>query len=708
MATENIQITLKLNDDGASAQLKNFKGEIVASKIPIADLRKEFGNFVLHAKQSERTLKTTRQSFDNLGKSIGGFKTATGAASASALELGRVVSDMPYGIRGVANNISQFASMMAMSSRATDAATGKIVGLSGAIKGLWTALKGPLGILLAIQAVVAGLDWFYGANKKVEGSSEELTKVFGKETTSLMVLKSALDDSSISMETKNELVKNANKEFKELNIVLDKNGKLTDESAKRLDNLSLSFIKNAKARAIAKLIQDEMAKQAAVEVKKTGESLAWYETAYYTLQSKILGMTTAVTNAIDKDNKNKNEKIKESADIVNKYLTMLKANDAELAKLLINGGSGNTSKNKFIDLKYFQANILSIEKIIKDARDRDIINSAKTELEKIKAKERIEKLDLNDSLAKSKKNNEDKYLDYLVAIDKQLEKKKITEEQYNNLKEQADRELENKNKKSYENYLKALALIKNKYAGLIDVFNRKDDSGDTGKRDSTDEYLTKQLEKYAKYAETAKGILSSITSFIDGEFDRELAIEKNKTNAINNELNQRLLNENLSKDERKSIQNQIAKNDELLRQKQEKIEKRRFEMNKAANIAKAVVDTYAAAVGVMKDASGGFFSRLAQAIPTIAFGLAQVATIARQKFVSSAGARTPVRGGGGGSSSGGNDRSFNFNLVGNTQANQIADAIQGQFKQPLKAFVVSRDITTQQELDANIKGSASF
>ena len=90
----------------------------------------------------------------------------------------------------------------------------------------------------------------------------------------------------------------------------------------------------------------------------------------------------------------------------------------------------------------------------------------------------------------------------------------------------------------------------------------------------------------------------AIGGFLDGEYQRDITREQNKTNAINNELRERLNNENLSKSERKSIQLEIARNDEALRKKQEKIEKKRFKMQKAANISQAVISTYLAAAQV--------------------------------------------------------------------------------------------------------------
>ena len=109
----------------------------------------------------------------------------------------------------------------------------------------------------------------------------------------------------------------------------------------------------------------------------------------------------------------------------------------------------------------------------------------------------------------------------------------------------------------------------------------------------------------------------------------------------------------------------------------------------------------------MADAKGGFFARLSQAIPTIAFGLAQVATIARQKFQSSA-SKTPINTGGGGGGSGNGRAEPSFNVVGRSNNNLLINAIQAQFDKPLKAYVVSRDISNQQQLDGIIVNQAGI
>lgn len=49
-----------------------------------------------------------------------------------------------------------------------------------------------------------------------------------------------------------------------------------------------------------------------------------------------------------------------------------------------------------------------------------------------------------------------------------------------------------------------------------------------------------------------------------------------------------------------------------------------------------------------------------------------------------------------------------FNVVGTTGVNQLATSISQQTQQPIKAFVVAKDVTTQQELDRNTVSTATF
>jgi hypothetical protein len=65
-------------------------------------------------------------------------------------------------------------------------------------------------------------------------------------------------------------------------------------------------------------------------------------------------------------------------------------------------------------------------------------------------------------------------------------------------------------------------------------------------------------------------------------------------------------------------------------------------------------------------------------------------------------------GGSGGGTSAPSMSAPSFNVVGANGTNQIAQSIGQQSNQPIKAYVVSRDITSQQSIDRNISASASL
>ena len=129
-------------------------------------------------KQRIQVNKGVEKSVKDLTKAQVQKKNAVGASTSATLELGRVLSDMPYGIRGVANNLQQLASNLFFMSKATDTATGKAVGFRGAISKLIGGLIGPAGILIAFQGIIAAFDFFsQGAKKAEEAVRDYLSSV---------------------------------------------------------------------------------------------------------------------------------------------------------------------------------------------------------------------------------------------------------------------------------------------------------------------------------------------------------------------------------------------------------------------------------------------------------------------------------------------------------------------------------------------------
>jgi hypothetical protein len=132
---------------------------------------------------------------------------------------------------------------------------------------------------------------------------------------------------------------------------------------------------------------------------------------------------------------------------------------------------------------------------------------------------------------------------------------------------------------------------------------------------------------------------------------------------------------------------------ELFAGKSEKQQKRAFQIQKAVNIANAVIDTYKAANTALASSPPPFnYIAMAAAITA---GLVNVKKIASQQFQSS----SSSSGGGGGTPSAPEVAQVapQFNTIGSSGINQLAQLQM----QPVQAYVVSGQVTSAQALDRN-------
>lgn len=187
-------------------------------------------------------------------------------------------------------------------------------------------------------------------------------------------------------------------------------------------------------------------------------------------------------------------------------------------------------------------------------------------------------------------------------------------------------------------------------------------------------------------------------------FDAEIQREERKTALINNQLQERLNNEKLTANQREAINKQIEANEVKLAKKRDELAEKQFKLNKAASISTALVNTYLAATDVLAREKLGLVGKIAAMTLVISTGLAQVAAIARQQFVPTA----LPSGSAGGAGGGAGIEAPDFNVVGASEQSQLAQTIAGAEAQPVRAFVVGKDVSTQQELDRNITNTASF
>jgi len=697
------------------------------------------------SKTRNKLIKSTNDLIGNNKKGLTGVSNATGAATASALELGRVFSDAPYGIRGMANNISQLASQFSFMSNKVDAATGKVVGISGAFKQFGQAIKANAALLI-IQALISAVDYFSNTVDKADKSLQKLAESGVNESiTELTLLKKALEDNSKSLEEKEGLIKKAREEYDELNESLGDTPKSIATTLGALDLLILKYQDLAKAKVLVELIGEEMKNQAKTAAQYTGS----YTDMFNSFGSFFSGLSslaagqglTGVASFFSKELSESQENIERfekmlssptKADPTKSYLELIYGKKTKGKKKTSGTGISpfKTKKDLDIDIKTNEDALLQYqnkiesqelknaerlelieanteeekEEIRRKYTSRRLENDIKYEEEKIKLNKKTELANIEEKTKNHIASLEMAYKEFVVKLDYQKELGKINQQQYDKSLQDAKLKLGNSVMNADDEETKSIKEVETKYKGLFKVFyelaeERRDALGIGKSKDS-------EAASLEQYLDQVKQLMGSVGDFISAEYDRQLTIEANHTAKLNEELNGRLLNEKLSANERKNIQNQIAQNDEALRKKQNIIKKKQFNANKAFNISTALIDTYLAASKAFKT-YGGFPTGAVPMALSIAKGLANVAMIARQKFQPEA-ASTPTRVSGGGGGGGGSDRSFNFNLVGNTVGNQITDAIQGQFDKPLKAYVVSRDVTNQQALDANIKGAASF
>ena len=205
MAEQNIDIKIKVDKQG-NVELKSLEKGFDKIKITAkqaSQAAKQLGVDISKI-QSSGSINVATNDFNKLSKAMSGASAASGGATASVLELGRVVSDAPYGIRGVANNLQQLASNFAFMAKQAG-------GAGAALKAIGSALIGPLGILVAFQAVIAALDYFSQGSSVAESKFKDLSSEIAASTSELMILKRAMDDENVTQSQRIELVEDANR-----------------------------------------------------------------------------------------------------------------------------------------------------------------------------------------------------------------------------------------------------------------------------------------------------------------------------------------------------------------------------------------------------------------------------------------------------------------------------------------------------------------
>lgn len=648
-----------------------------------------------------RSLTTSTKTFNKVNQDQ---ISNAGLAGATLTEFGRTISDLPYGIRGIANNLSQLSTLFITLIAKSD-------GAGSAFKQLAAQLRGPLGLILVFQAVISALDFFSQKSQKAEEDTRDLTLSIKEQVIVNRELADALNEVNLTREEQEGIVSEIVKTEKELKDIL-KDTTLSESQRnvliqKYLELREKEEVLNEKLKVSRKDLSE--ADLALAEAEKERDNNL---TSLMNLLNSYEGVELTLADLRGKSIEQLKALSKEITGNIGDYQEM--ANIGDLISDVNNSqDTYNKSLKSHIELLK-QSNILDLQR-------QKLLGKTKLSTEEV-AEEFDRLIGLSGSFYGEFFRQSQKLNDNIAKLSKQrrdielADIKRVLAEDIAALKKRSDSKEEFELGKraliaeSLKQEIKAMKFalefdrITAKERIALKTAIAKAQATITEIEGDRVLQLMKELQTYNSF------IVESLTAV----YDSQISIEEKRTVEANNQLKKRLQNEKLSAREREAINNQIASNEESLQAKRDKLAKKQFKLQKAVAIGQALINTYEmaskayAAVLSGPEKLLGFSSlvlaKVAAGIAT-AFGLAQVAAISRTKFVPSAMGSAAGGGGGGGGAS---IQAPDFNVVGASQTSQLAETVAGQQAKPVKAFVVGKDISTQQELDRNITNTASF
>ena len=634
MANEEKSLRLRFEVTGNGAVVvKDLSGQVKNLSLNMRQaevVAKKYGTTVSNL--TGKTFKTTGAEYQKMSGQLGDLSRSTGSATSAALELGRVVSDMPYGIRGVANNLSQFASNMLFASTSIDKATGKSIGFLGAIGQLKNALKGPLGLLLLIQGVIAAFDYFsastFGAKKEVD----DLNKSIDEQLTKFQLLTTFLTQ----------------KDMKSIDEIMGTSG----------------FQENLK------IINNEFG-----EFKRKYESLT--------------------------------ETDKENEDVIRGLLDKFK-------KLLKVRSDITSDAQK---LKELEEESVRPEGEIENLKRRIAFNySLKASLEAIfkvekqRRKEETEKkkTEAIDPIFPTFGDVDELMEGYDIAFNLQLEYQRKLNESRSFLSEEQLLIQSETNRKLLEMEIEHNEkMLVFEEEGSVEAIERRNEINslqiDLRNADLEHELMIIEHKKnaqmeYVNYVQSLGGILSRVAG-------------KNKDLALAGLMLQKgaaiasVIIKN--KQANSEIQQQASKDSSEAVTSGKLFVLKGVAMSLAGNPAGVALS----AAGKSMIASAPVITAAAQSMKTknnINAGISIASILATTLSSTGLGGGSGSGGGSTNIGGGGGGRTFDFNLVGSTAQNQLAEGIAGQFGQPIQAYVVSTQMSSQQQLDNIIQSSATL
>ena len=664
------------------------------------------------SKTSAQYAINTRK-INDFSRQINVSSAASGAATSSVMELGRVISDAPYGIRGMANNLSQLTSMMFYASTAAG-------GLSLALKQMWKALMGPLGIVLAITTVIAALDYFSTKVDKAKKSMDGINSTFTTSATKLMVYMEIMNDSNVTLDRKKEITKEVNEEFEGLNSTLDENGTLTDTSTEAILRMIDAMIGLAKAEAIVELIQKEFKKQLEIGNTALLENLSFLEMTWAALSMSAGTSSEAMADAIGMSLNKVGDDLEKSKVALQAYMDMLTKDNAEIGRLLFSGKNKDTKgpkDPKRKDPNAFEGKIIDYTKENNKIRDKMMKDTIIFEADKLAYLQDSAVRDLEQSKANWNIKEDAAHDNYVRKMEKMRDADGQSQENQDianaaiikSNEEYLDKLIDNE-----QAFLDAMALLKEGQLLETKIFNKNQFEEELSFQEKMNEFEKSNRE----LKQTFRGLVRVADRDADRlEIEQKIASNKVKLDAetisLQDQYELKLENAKLIK---KLNDDQIADDARVYAAKKQMMNQ---VMDSAASVFStmksnaekgskeekkyAMLEIYAgAAKGLMNGVliAGEAATAGGPAAPFIYAGVLATQVASIYGALSQAKAVLNGANPSGGTKSATPTFSPNFNVVGNSNENQLAEGIGNQVNSPTRAYVVYEDIAEAGETSA--------
>lgn len=662
---ENNLIVYKVQVDAASG------------KVAIEGLTKGF------VKASTAVNRLTKE-MDTLAKSAQGVGTASGIAGAFVNEFGRFVSDLPYGIQAVSNNISQLGSLFAVMAVSAGSAKKAIQDIKDTLK-----TSPILAYLLAFQVLVAAVTALDKRMSKATASTNALADATGAAASNLKIAKEALMDENVSLEDKEKIMKSVKKEYDGLILTLNEKQVLDEQSLENIDKEIAGLERLAKAKAIQKLVEAELVKIAQAQAKTAEDNLDLFDKIIVSIGS---GMSTGnILMGLQQAGLGAQKEIIDTANESIKNLNQILKGEG-LVSLLFDGKDPKKAKEK--RERGLKQNLLDFNNEIERFNKEGEVKAVEFEEQKLAREGRYAQRSLQNELDLFLAKEELRYKTALLGAKTDNERAQI-ELTWQQTRVQAQQAFNEATYALADSIASREVVLEEKKQERIRGVVMDGIAAETALKIqmATNDFnrIDAELEAQKIAHETRMGLLEE-----ERQARIDAGLETSEVDAkINNEKN-----DNAYKTVQIQRKLELSKLDVIRQVGQAAVDiaGEGSAIGKAVAVAMAIMNTREAITAALGSKPYGPWN-IAQAVAVGAAGFAQVKGIINQPL--------PVAGKGS-SASAPSVQAPDFNIVGANSSNQLASAIQGQFNNPIKAYVVAKDVSTAQELDRNVVNAASI